>query len=138
MCGATSAPTSLVPVTSLSTSNATVNALTQIDAVNVETTNAFAAWAPIYKVINNCNIVLDRAESVMSVDPSYTQGDYLSDRSQMLALRALCYFYLVRNFRDVPYSGHAYMKSSEEMNIPQVNPDSILNVCIADLKEAEP
>ena len=29
------------------------------------------------------------------------------------------------------------MKSSEEMNIPQVNPDSILNVCIADLKEAE-
>lgn len=127
----------LVPVTSLSTSNATVNALTQIDAVNVETTNAFAAWAPIYKVINNCNIVLDRAESVMSVDPSYTQGDYLSDRSQMLALRALCYFYLVRNFRDVPYSGHAYMKSSEQMNIPQVNPDSILNVCIADLKEAE-
>lgn len=127
----------LVPVTSLSTSNTTVNSLNQIDAVNIETTNTFNAWGPLYSVINNCNIVLDRAESVMSVDPSYTQGDYLSDRSQMLALRALCYFYLVRNFRDVPYSGHAYMNSSEEMNIPQSNPDSVLELCINDLKEAE-
>lgn len=113
-----------------------VNALTEIDAVNIQTTNAFAKWGGLYSVINNCNIVLDRAKSVMALDPSYTEGDYLSDRSQMLALRSLCYFYLVRNFRDVPYSAKAYMNSSEEMNIGQLPPDSVLHNCIRDLEEA--
>lgn len=126
----------LLPVSSIS-SNATVNALNEIDAQNTQTDNTFASWACLYSVINNCNIVLDKAEGVMSIDPSYTEGDYQTDRSQMLALRALCYFYLVRNFRDIPYNAHAYMTSSEEMNIPQSNPDSVLQCCINDLVEAE-
>lgn len=122
----------LVPV-----SSPTTVALTEINAVNVQTTNAYANWASFYSVINNCNIVLTKAKAVMDIDPSYTEGDYLTDRSQMLALRSLCYFYLVRNFRDVPYSAHAYMNSSEPMNITQSNPDSVLQACIDDLIEAE-
>lgn len=122
----------LVPV-----SSPTQTALTEIYAVNVQTTNSYADWSSLYNVINKCNIVLERAKGVMAIDPSYTQGDYETDCSQMLALRALCYFYLVRNFRDVPYSGHAYMKSSEKMNLLQSSPDSVLTLCIADLKQAE-
>lgn len=125
----------LTMVTSFS--NSTTEALTEIDAQNIQPTNAFVTWAPFYSVINNCNIVLDKSQQVMSIDPSYTQGDYDIDCAQMLALRSLCYFYLVRNFRDVPYSAHAYMNSSEEMNIPQVSPDSVLHNCIRDLEYAE-
>lgn len=113
------------------------NSLLEIEEVNIETTNAFSAWAPIYSVINNCNIVLQKAEPVMSIDPNYTNGDYETDRSQMLALRALCYFYLVRTFRDVPYTTTAYMNSSQDMTIRQLSPDSVLINCIADLEEAE-
>ena len=126
----------LLPVSSIS-SNSVVTALTEIDAQNIQTNNMYASWGSLYSVINNCNIVLQRAESVMSIDPSYTEGDYKTDCSQMRALRALCYFYLVRNFRDVPYNAHAYMTSSEEMNIPQMSPDSVLQRCIDDLVEAE-
>lgn len=122
----------LVPV-----SSPTQTALTELSAVNVQTTNAYANWSSLYSVINNCNIVLSRAGGVMAIDPSYTDGDYQVDRSQMLALRALCYFYLVRNFRDVPYSAHAYMNSSEPMNLYQSAPDSVLQLCINDLQEAE-
>ena len=111
--------------------------LLKIQEVNIETTNAFSAWAPVYSVINNCNIVLKKAEPVMSIDPNYTNGDYETDRSQMLALRALCYFYLVRTFRDVPYTTTAYMNSSQDMTIRQLSPDSVLINCIADLEEAE-
>ena len=50
--------------------NATVNALTEIDAVNMQTTNTFATWGSLYTVINNCNIVLDKATEVMKIDPS--------------------------------------------------------------------
>ena len=59
----------LLPVSSIS-SNATVSALTEIDAQNTQTDNMFSSWASLYSVINNCNIVLDRAQSVMSIDPS--------------------------------------------------------------------
>ena len=120
-----------------SINDGTRNSLLEIEEVNIETTNAFAEWAPIYSVINNCNIVLEKSEKVMSIDPNYTSGDYETDRSQMLALRALCYFYLVRTFRDVPYTTSAYMNSSQDMTIRQIAPDSLLMKCIADLEEAE-
>ena len=90
------------------------DALAEIAAVNIQTTNTFAEWASVYAAINRCNIVLERAKEVMSIDPNYTLGDYQVDCSQMLALRALCYFYLVRNFRDVPYIDYAYTKSSQD------------------------
>lgn len=125
----------LLPVNSIS--NAMATSLNEINAAAIQTTNTFNDWATLYTVINNCNIVLEKARGVMDVDPYYTEGDYLVDRSQMLALRSLCYFYLVRNFRDVPYSGEAYMNSSQEMMIPQTAPAVVLQHCIDDLKEAE-
>lgn len=114
----------------------TKTALEEISAVNMQTTNMFAQWASLYTVINRCNIVLEKAEAVMSADPNYTLGDYQVDRSQMLALRALCYFYLVRNFRDVPYIETAFMNSSQNMQIGQTAPAEVLQRCINDLEEA--
>ena len=116
--------------------SATTQALDEIAAVNMQTTNKFGQWAAFYNVINRCNIVLERAEEVMQIDPNYTLGDYQVDRSQMLALRALCYFYLVRNFRDVPYITEAYMNSSQEMQVAQSAPSYVIDRCIADLEEA--
>ena len=115
----------------------TTQALDEIAAVNIQTTNKYGEWASIYTAINRCNIVLDRAEAVMSVDPNYTEGTYMVDRSQMLALRALCYFYLVRNFRDVPYITEAYMNSSQNMQVAQSSPAYVIDRCIADLEEAQ-
>ena len=102
----------------------------------MQTTNMYGQWAAFYDVINRCNIVLERAEEVMQKDPNYTAGDYQVDRSQMLALRALCYFYLVRNFRDVPYITTAYMNSSQNMQVAQSAPAVVLQHCIDDLQEA--
>lgn len=114
----------------------TTQALNEIAAVNMQTTNMYGQWAAFYDVINRCNIVLERAEEVMQKDPNYTAGDYQVDRSQMLALRALCYFYLVRNFRDVPYITTAYMNSSQNMQVAQSAPAVVLQHCIDDLQEA--
>ena len=83
---------------SIESSNSTVQALDEIASVNMQTTNTYGDWAAFYSVINRCNIVLERAEEVMQIDPNYTMGDYQVDRSQMLALRAFCYFYLTKVF----------------------------------------
>jgi hypothetical protein len=100
--------------------------------------NSFTSWAALYSCINYCNIVLEKAPAVMEIDPNYTEGYYMADCSQMLALRAMCYFYLIRTFRDVPMTTEAYMSDSQEMNIPQSAPGVILDQCINDLLEAEP
>ena len=49
----------------------------------------------------------------MSEDPEFTEGDYEVVKAQMLALRSLCYFYLVRAFRDVPYTSRSYEDDSQ-------------------------
>lgn len=117
--------------------NVSNTALSEIEAMSIQTTNTFATWTAFYKVINDCNVVLEKSGNVMNIDPSFTEGDYQAFRSQMLALRSLCYFYLVRNFRDVPYITKAYVNSSQPMDVPQTAPDSVLQGCIDDLLEAE-
>jgi hypothetical protein len=118
--------------------NNAVSDLQEIMAASVQTKNSYASWASMYSVINKCNIVLERAKKMYEEgeDPNYTEGDYLVDRSQMLGMRALCYFYLVRAFRDVPYVSEAFMNSSQERMLTQESPDVVLQHCIDDLEEA--
>ena len=111
-------------------------ALQQIYSQNIETENAFTSWYPFYSAINYCNLVLEKAEGVIAIDPDYTQGDYDANKAQVLALRAFCYFYLSRVFHDVPVTPHAYLNSSDDLNVPQSTPDSVLTMCINDLQEA--
>ena len=80
---------------------------------------------------------MHHAQDVLAVDPDYTEGDYQTTRAQMLGLRALCHFYLVRTFRDVPYVTKAYEKSDDLTLDGQLAPDSTLQLCINDLVEAE-
>ncbi len=113
------------------------NTLDNITAVNLLPTNRYNSWGSYYKVINNCNIVLNHAEAVMEEDPEFTRGDYEVVRAQMLALRSLCYFYLVRAFRDVPYTTHSYEDDSQVELLPQSTPAEVLQHCLDDLQDAQ-
>ena len=126
----------LVMTTNLPSSATYRTALQQIYSLNIETENAFTSWYPFYSAINYCNLVLQKAEGVIAVDPDYMQGDYNANKAQMLALRAFCYFYLTRVFHDIPVTPGAYLNSSDNLNASQACPDSVLTMCIDDLKEA--
>ena len=123
--------TSEVPAT-----NGNRQALSEIKTANIETTNTFSNWGAFYSVINYCNLVIDMSTQTIDRDPAYTTSDNKLDIAQMKALRALCYFYLVRTFRDVPYITQSYNKSSQEMAIPQTPPAQVLEAIIKDLEEA--
>ena len=119
------------------TTNLADNTLENITAVNLLPTNRYNSWGSFYKVINNCNIVLNHAADVLEEDPEFTKGDYEVVRAQMLALRSLCYFYLVRAFRDVPYTTHSYEVDSEVELLPQSTPAEVLQYCLNDLEDAQ-
>jgi len=111
--------------------------LDNISAVNLLPTNGYNNWSAFYKVINNCNIVLAHAPEVMAADPEFTEGDYQTVRAQMLALRSLCYFYLVRAFRDVPLTTQSFEDDAQQLVIAQSAPAVVLQQCLDDLAEAE-
>lgn len=64
-------------------------------------------WSGFYKGINYCNLVLEQGDKMTTpgseIDPSFTRRDWRPIRAEMLALRSLYYFYLVRAYRNVPF-----------------------------------
>lgn len=110
--------------------------LDNITNVDLYPSSGYNSWATFYNVINTCNLVMNHAPEVMEKDPDFTEGDYQTARAQMLGLRALCHFYLVRAFRDVPYVTKSYENTDDMTLDGQLPPDSTLQLCINDLEEA--
>ncbi|MCR5138923.1 MAG: RagB/SusD family nutrient uptake outer membrane protein [Bacteroidaceae bacterium] len=111
--------------------------LKYINNANLLATNGYCDWSIYYKIINNCNIVLHFAPNVLEEDPDFTQGDYNVVRGEMLAMRALCHFYLVRAFRDVPLLKEAKIDDSQDLHTAQSTPLEALDFILEDLNEAE-
>lgn len=70
---------------------------------NIQTTNSNASWSSFYAVINYCNTILYYAPLAAERDANFTQSALKAKQAEALTLRALCYFYLVRTFKDVPF-----------------------------------
>lgn len=104
---------------------------------NIDALNAFTTWNSFYAVINRCNTVMLYAPEVASKDPAYTQSELNATIAEATALRALCYFYLIRTFRDVPYITEAYTDDSQEMEIAATPFNQVLNSLIADLESVK-
>ena len=96
-----------------------------------------ADWSSFYTVINRCNTVLHYAPEVLERDPDFTESEWKAMEAEMLTLRALCYFYLVRTFRDVPMVLEPTIDDSKPFIMAAADPDSVLNQIVKDLKKAE-
>lgn len=86
------------------------------DAILMPTQNMFD-WSGFYTGINFCNKVLEKGQEMVdnNVDPSFMEGDWQPVKAEMLTLRALYYFYLVRAYRDVPYVDKSVSTDVEAM-----------------------
>lgn len=97
-------------------------------------TNQFTNWQPFYSVINQCNIIIARSPEVNQKAPAYTYSDMLATQAEMSFIRDLCYFYLVRAFKDVPYYTNAIQSDDEAVPMAATDGDVIVKALIADLQ----
>ena len=104
---------------------------------NITATNAYTTWVDFYSIINRCNTVIKYAPDVAAIDPGYTQSELNATLAEMVGLRSLCYFYLIRTFRDVPYSTVAYTDDDQKMAIPATPFNQILDSLINDLESVK-
>ena len=110
--------------------------LKYIVEANLLETNDWFKWDVFYQTINYCNMLIKYAPGVMEEDPDFTQGDLEVVMGEAYALRALCHFYLVRSFRDVPLALEAMDADEQEMIYPQRAPMEVLDSIMVDLERA--
>ena len=105
---------------------------------DITANNSYASWGPFYSVINYCNNLLYYAPEVVNRDVNFSPSDLNRLRAEVLSLRALTYFYLVRTFKEVPLMLSAVTDGdSTQYNLPKASEEQILTQIVADLKEAK-
>lgn len=111
--------------------------LKKIVEANILDDNAYSNWSIYYDAINCANLVLEYAPQVVERDPDFTEGDLDVVMGEMYAMRALCHFYLVRAFRDIPMALVPAANDAELPEYVQVHPLEALNYIMEDLDRAE-
>lgn len=104
--------------------------------VDISADNGYCHWGSIYTVINNCNNFLHYAPGVVELDANFTESKLHSMEAEVLTLRALMYFYLVRAFEKVPWVDQPSIDDAQDYRIPQSSEDFILDNIVADLQTA--
>ena len=99
--------------------------------------NPYSRWSVFYEAINYANLVIEYAGPVTERDPDFTEGDLQIVLGEMYAMRALCHFYLVRTFRDIPMALEPAVEDSKLPEYKQVHPMEALDLIMQDLDSAE-
>ena len=98
-------------------------------------TNANCSWGAFYSVINNCNTFLKYAPDVVKADANFTPAKLHAMEAEVLTIRALAYFYLVRAFKDVPFittpsiddsQNYLVAKSTEKVVLDSITQDLLV------------
>lgn len=104
--------------------------------VDISPDNWYCQWGTFYTVINNCNNFLHYAPGVVELDANFTESKLHTMEAEVLTIRALMYFYLVRAFGEVPWVEEPSIDDAQDYKIPQSPEDFILDKLVADLQTA--
>lgn len=93
--------------------------------VNLKPSNSYFNWSSFYSTINYCNKVLQHGPEILKKDKSFSQAEWEGIRAEMIALRALNYFYLLRTFDEVPMVFSA-INDDDEVRTLKATPQEVL------------
>lgn len=93
--------------------------------------NDLNRWDRLYRTINFANTVLKFSPLVVDRDQSFNENESRAFEAEALFVRSLCYFYLVRIFRDVPLVLEASENDAQDY-YPAVNREEEIFLQIID------
>lgn len=98
--------------------------------------NANCSWGGFYSVINICNTFLKYAPEVVKEDANFTTEKLHAMEAEVLTIRALAYFYLVRAFKEVPYITTPSIDDSQNFMVRKSTERVVLDSITKDLQVA--
>lgn len=111
--------------------------LIALNSGEITSTNGYTDWASFYKVINQCNTIIELAPAVVQIDESFSDKQLKEYIAEVTCIRSLMYFYLVRTFRDVPYTETASIYDYQDFSLPKTDGKIIIDKLIASLEAVE-
>ena len=109
----------------------------QITRDNILQTNQYANYKCFYDVINRANTVLHFAPLVAEKDPNYTGALLQGNEAEAIAIRSLAYWYLIRAYKDVPYTTIPSIDDTHDFFIGQTPFNDVLDSLIYDLERVK-
>ena len=113
------------------------NDIVSLNNGEITTTNRYTVWGGFYQTINQCNTIIQLAPAVLQLDQSFTEKQLKACIAEVTCIRALMYFYLVRTFRDVPYTEEASIYDNQDYSLPKTDGKIIIDKLIASLEAVE-
>lgn len=101
---------------------------------NIDTTWAYYDWSGMYSTIGYCNKVILHGDEVLAKDKQFTRAEWTQMKAEMVTMRALCYFYLVRAFKYIPYTSKVVNSDSDIEYFPQMPALDVLDLLIKDVE----
>lgn len=102
--------------------------------LKLKPSNGFANWSSFYATINYCNKVLEHGPEMLKKDLSFSESDWIAMRAEMVALRALNYFYLLRTFDEVPMVFKAINDDDEVKALPATSQEVLMDSLVNQLE----
>ena len=119
------------------TTGVTNTNITNMMNANLMSTNNIFTWTCFYNLINYCNKILVHGPEIVEKDESFSNGDWLPMRAEVITIRAFAHYYLVRTFGEVPYVTIEYNNDGQDFLLPQSTQMEVLNNIISDLESVK-
>jgi len=98
--------------------------------------NATTSWAGLYRTIGRANYCLKYIPQVPKYDLNATATVVNNNMAQCYAMRAMCYFYIVRLWGDAPMWTEPYLDVTQQAEKPRVPKTQVLDTVLNDLQKA--
>ena len=102
-----------------------------------DSANSYFDWEGFYKTINFCNKVLQHGDEVLERDKQFTTAEWIQMKAEITGLRALNYFYLLRAFKDIPYSTRVVNTDTQVRKYGATNQLIVLDSLIVDVESVK-
>lgn len=100
---------------------------------NILPTSSLVKWDIMYQTINRCNTLIHYAPKVQELDPNYTHAEMNANIAEAKFIRALCYFHLIRTFRDVPVVFEPSIDDEKDYKTAPTPMNEALDILINDI-----
>ena len=118
------------------------NSTSEIHFNSLSPNNNFADWGPLYMVIGRANLNIAKFPDINKYSTNPNSKDYLPDATlrsylaQCYAMRAFCYFYILRVWGDAPIRTTPFLSLDDNPQAPREPKTKLREQIIKDLQQA--
>lgn len=108
-----------------------------IDNYLVAASDPTTDYSAFYKIINQANLVIKYIPGITEKDPNFSVTKAQQFTGEAYFVRAFCYFWLARTFKDVPLILEPYEKDDQDYNVAKTPSNLIFEQIVKDLTKAK-